>query len=460
MSRRSNAFAVAVLDLPSWADYTALPPGTFREFTLNSPADVGMQRAALSNWTGGTFVPDYGARGAACYHGGGEHNTWTDSRADGGLGQQGVFVLDCDTRLYSRKCYPVTNHSGVRMPVPNPASGGPTDNWGAYQDDGSPQSKHTYNCCSYMPAAWGGGSHGSFMRVAHTGGPSTSRYTGVAETIGYSATWRFDLSKSNHSVADPSIHKLTGSSLYNFGGGAGATINDAPTACIDTTREGWWATSRAGHGWGNRMVFTSKTGVISPPIGQDFGTFWSAMHHLADDDIIVRIFDNSYAFGVSPNWVIAVWQTNTANNWVLPPVSRQSITDTFPPVENNIPGYPYVGEMHPRWSTILGCFVGLDCRYPVGGQPTSTIRVWKFTPPPVGQRFTSAWQITWELVTAVAGSPTNVMHMINGENETDGRDGATVNGVWGRLVECPSLRAFVWTRDVNKPGQLVRLRGM
>jgi hypothetical protein len=35
-----------------------------------------------------------------------------------------------------------------------------------------------------------------------------------------------------------------------------------------------------------------------------------------------------------------------------------------------------------------------------------------------------------------------------------------VNDTYGRFIECPSLRAFVWTRDVDKPGQLVRLQGM
>jgi hypothetical protein len=35
-----------------------------------------------------------------------------------------------------------------------------------------------------------------------------------------------------------------------------------------------------------------------------------------------------------------------------------------------------------------------------------------------------------------------------------------MNGTFGRFVECPSLRAFVWTRTVNKVGQLIRLQGM
>jgi hypothetical protein len=452
MSRRSNPFTVAMLDLPSWADYSALPAGTFTEFTLNTPSDVGMQRATLYNWVGGDFVPDFGSRGGVCYHGGGEHSIWTDSSSNG-PGQQGVYVLDCDTRLYARKCYPVTNHSGFTG-----TSGGPTDDWGAYTDDGSPQSKHTYNGTSYMPAAWGGGPQGSFMRVSHAGGISQSRGPDKngAYNPGLAATWRFDLSKSSHSAADPSIFKLTGTQTYNFGFGPAATINDAPIACIDHTRQGWWSTHRGGSGWGERMVFTSKTGVISPPVGVPHGTLWAALHHLADDDILIKMTDDVLVNGTVPEWQIFVWRAGTSEPWVQVSVNRQDIADIFH--QYGIKAYPSIGEMHPRWSSTLDCFVGLDCQYPHGKQPTTTIRIWKIIPPPRGQRVTGTWNITWELVQAKAGTEaTNRMNMINGDVNGDA---ATTNGVFGRFVECPSLRAFVWTRDTNKPGQLVRLKGM
>ena len=286
MSRRSNAFTVAVLDLPSWADYTALPNGRFIEFTLNTPNDVGMQRGNLYNWCGGAFVPDYGARGGVGYVGGGEHSGWIDSSLTG-PGQQGAYMLDCDTRLYSRKCYPQANHTGIL----SDGTGSPaTDDWGAYNDDGSPQAKHTYNCMSYMPAAWGGGASGSLVRVSHTGGISISRgpQAGGAYAPGLAATWRYDLSKSTHTSAAPSTIKLTGSSTYNFGSGPNATVNDASFACIDLVREGWWSTNRPGSGHGERMVFTSKTGVISAPQGQsNLSPAWfAALHHFADDDAI------------------------------------------------------------------------------------------------------------------------------------------------------------------------------
>jgi hypothetical protein len=178
------------------------------------------------------------------------------------------------------------------------------------------------------------------------------------------------------------------------------------------------------------------------------------LHHLADDDIIVRLSDDRLMNGFVPTWQVHVWQAGTSNAWVQVKVERQDIADLN---AFGIKAYPSIGEMHPRWSSLLGCFVGLDPLYPIGKQPTQVIRVWKVIPPPAGQRFGSAWQIVSELVTAVAGLPTNEFNMTNGNVAGDA---GTVNGVYGRFVECPALRAFVWTRDVNKPGQLVRLQGM
>jgi hypothetical protein len=461
MSRRSNLFGVGIVSasLPAWADYTALPVGRFIEFTTNTPDSIGMQSNTITNWACGDFVPDYGVRGAVGYHGGGDRYNWVDSSV-GGNGQSGVYVLDCDTRAYSRKCYPQTAHFGNILG----GGGSPVDAWGAYTDDGSPQSNHTWNCISHMPAAWGGGSNGSLMRVAKTGGQLNS---GLAP--GYSATWKFDLSSATHSAASPSISNLTGTGTYHFGGDPDARISDAPMACIDHTRQGWWATHRnsASNGWGGKMAFTSKTGVISPAVGQAHNFSWSTLHHFADDDIVVCITDTNYDTPAPAEWGIRVWQANTNDAWVQIPsnrFNRQTITDTMSwGGRAGMLAYPYIGEVMPRWSSILGCFVGLDVFYPYGSNAvdgkTTTIRVWKITPPPAGQRFSGTWQATYEYVTAKPGTEaTNFMVHVNG-GATGSDDGVT-NGSWGRFVECPSLRAFVWTRSIYKVGQLVRLQGM
>jgi hypothetical protein len=439
MRRAINPFSVQIVAaLPEWADHTALPPGTFREFTLNVPGDVGMPSAVISNWCGGVFIPELGVRGAAAYHGGGEHSVWTDSSRTG-PGEQGVYLLDCDARVYVRRCYPVAEHRGVVLT----GDGSPTDEWGAYLDDGSPQSKHTYNGIERMPSAWGGGAQGSLVRVGHTGG----LVAGTTDVMGLSATWRFDVSKESHDPGDPSIFKLTGSNTYDFGVGRPATINDAPIACIDHVREGWWSTHRTGSGWGDRMCFTAKDGTIRGPLGRPFGTGWAALHHFAADDVVVRLSDD----GADGSWRADVWRADSDEGWMRAPLERQDIEDTRP--ETGRKNYCEIGYMHPRWSTILGCFVGLDHQYPAHGSgPSSTLRVWKITPPPPGERATGTWTATWELCTAIGDSPTNVLDVWN--------DAGSVNGVFGRFVECPALRAFVWTRRADRPGQMVRLLGM
>jgi hypothetical protein len=476
MSRRSNLFGVGIVSasLPAWADYTALPAGNFIEFTTNTPESAGvlMKASVLANWCGGAFVPDYGVRGAVVYWGGGEHNATVDSRTDGSQGASGAYVLDCDTRTYSRKCYQLDNNTSNRGdPATGTWGGSWTDDYGAYAD-GSPQARHTYGCLSYMPAAWGGGPSGSLMRVGQSGGESATRFDaagGVASAHGYSATWRFDLSKGRHSIADPSIYKITGSQTYDLGNGTPAGVNESAYTCIDHTREGWWWTSRAGNG-GGKMAFTSKTGVISAPQGPAFSTDYMSLHHFADDDIIVRIVDTNYDQGnVVTEWAVYVWQAGTSNAWVSAPISRQTITDVFP-VGGQRAGllkYPYVGENIPKWCSILGCFVMLDTFYPynvgtpnAATQKSTTIRVWKITPPPAGQRFTGTWQFTYEYVTAKPGTEaTNFMHFYNGDTSFTA-DSATINQAYGRLLEVPSLRALVWTRDESKPGQLIRLQGM
>ena len=93
---------------------------------------------------------------------------------------------------------------------------------------------------------------------------------------------------------------------------------------------------------------------------------------------------------------------------------------------------------------MLGCFVMLDTNFDGGVQ----CRVWKLTPPPSGQRLTGEWAWSYEIVTSADGSTIAKT------------DHASVNGAWGRLVECPALRAFVWTRSIDRKGQLIRLAGM
>ena len=387
------------------------PPGTFAEFTLNTPASVGANVAFLANWCGGAFIRDYGARGGAAYHGGGEHYSWPDPG--------GVLMLNCASRRYEMRCVPsVRTHMGVAG-----GKGSPTNEWGAYADDDYPQMKHTYNSLSEMPAAWGGGPSGSLVRVAHTGGvllvPDGKR------THGYSSTYRFDVAKAadGHS-------RLTGERKYDFGSGREATVNDAIGCGMDWLREGWWAFARTGSGHGDRMCFTHKSGRIDNAATPPIPLAWGTLHHFADDDSLVGIA------GGTPNQIV---MSHPGGAWSQVRMEGGADLDLFQKMYSGYVGF--------KWSTLLKCFVGLDFRNQPEGP--SAVRLWKIVPPELAsQRLLTPWRVLSETLASADGSQINLRS-----------DAGSVNGAFGRLVECPSLRAFVWTRGIANKGQLLRAAG-
>lgn len=447
----AQAYA-SVPSLPSWVP----APGTFAEFTLNKPMDVGMQAATINYWCSGAFIADYGPYGAIAYHGGRDHNSVPANA------QQAVYVLDLEARLYERKCYPIESHMQAKLytnsspPPPLTYIGTPSDDWGAYPD-GSSNAQHTYANLCEMPVAWGGGPKGSLVRVAESGGASKSKVdagatdTGAAE--GNSATWRFDLSKAEHTLADPATMRLTGDQLYHFrpdNPNIVACVTDAITACIDRTREGWWAFQRTmGTPLLRGLSFTSKTGVVTNFAARPvlFG-FWSKMHHFADDDLLCVLSDE-ISWDVWRFGTVKLLNLNSADDWVtiiptLPDDVSVNWTKWGTPPDHLSCGYG-----GPTWCQDLdgGCFVMLDFKNPSGIQ--SQLRVWKLTPPPPGQRFTGTWAWTVETVTSSDGSTVNVRV-----------DVGSSNGALGRLIECPALRSLVWTRSHGQKGQLIRLQGM
>jgi len=420
--RRSPPIPPAPLRLP----FRIPDPGTFAEFTRNRPADVGMGPGTLANWCGGTFISSYGLRGGVAYHGGREHSQITTNS------QQAVYVLDCNSGLYVRRCFPTqTNTQGLFTGTPLAYSGTPTDQWGAYTD-GSAGAMHTYAGLCEMPAAWNEGTP-AMVRVFQSAGASAAL---LGES--YAATWRFDLSKANHSLAEPSMTRLTGDQTYHqFANRPAdvAVVSDAPTACIDTIREGWWAFSRTSSG--NRGVsFTHRLGAITNFAAPGLALArWSKMHHFSDDDILCVMCDEP-AFGVTRFGVVKLLAMDQ-----LPGGSWITVLPTLPPSPSPLISCGYGG---PQWSSMLGCFVMLDTNFDGGAQ----CRVWKLIPPPPGQRLTGEWAWSHEIVTSADGSTIAKT------------DHASVNGAWGRLVECPALRAFVWTRSIDRKGQLIRLAGM
>jgi len=451
----SKPFTIQVVtrsSLPSWVPQ----PGRFAEFTLNTMNDarpVNYTDSILANWCGAAYIRDYSANGGIAYHGGGEHSNWPD--------RGGVVVLDLSTRRYEWVCAPAnTSHVGAA----SAGVGSPVGGYGEYLDDGSPQSKHTYNGLCEMPAAWGGGPRGSLIRAPHTGGltnaaPPFGSTSDPFTTQGYAGTWRFDLSKGSHSVRNPAIFNMTAGQYFNHDPGTPgykSVANSGVGSCMDEIRQGFW-TGEAfpnGSGW----CFVTKAGIIyrtlspgTPPGGLGRGFFQP--YHFADTDELICFTDwNGPRIYVgkpvgNPPTGFSSW-ANAAIRF-----SPSSIENEF-----NCVAFDYHG---PKWSSILGCFV---CIQPYNSNPPPTgiglaqpsltvVSVFKITPPPAGQRQTGTWVITKESLTSADGS---VMRLDSARNP----DSANQNGSYGKLLEAPRLRSLVWTRNASDKGQLLRLTGM
>ena len=406
--RRSDA-------LPSFVP----PPGTFAEFTLNVPADVrpptlpdvrDIQRI-LANWNSAAMISDYSARGGIAYHGGGEHGV-------GATDSCGVLVLNLETRLYEFRCRATQRYV---QSAGKTDDAHPTNEFGEHAD-GSPGAPHTYNQACEFPAAWGGGPRGSYLRCGGTAGSSTTPPASNA----YNCAHKFDLS---HDVRGTS--RLTGSLRYGLSVDWGGNYAGA---CIDRKREGWWA--KMGSHAPTSLAFISKKGEVtySP---NAFSMIYPYLHHFSNDGQDVLLF--LYVFSLT-NYMSLI---DLAAGWS--PVTR---LPTGTPPAQGPPGRPtatYASNIGPRWSTIMNCFVGLD--YSVA-TPTLCF----LTPSNPADIMDSTWAWTTETVTSHDGSA-----LVPNNRVSDPGSG---NGVWGKLIECPSLRSLVWTRSAIAKGQLIRPRGM
>jgi hypothetical protein len=247
-----------------------------------------------------------------------------------------------------------------------------------------------------------------------------------SRTHGYSSTIRFDLSKTadGHS-------RLTGTRKYNVGRREGATSNDTIGCGMDFLREGWWASARTGSGHGDQLCFTHRSGEITNKATPPIGLAWCTLHHFGDDDSLVAIS------GGAPNRIVISHpgQTWSGCNAREPrPTWRCSPSNTG-------------GSIGFKWSTIIGCFVGMDINQQPDGD-TAKVRLWKITPPSRALRFTALGTVASEVIASADGSRIDLR-----------KDAASMNGSFGKLVECPSLRCFVWSRSVDKKGMLLRPKG-
>jgi hypothetical protein len=443
MSRRSNLFGVGILDLPSWADYTTLPNGTFREFTLNRPIDTvnptGVTDDYISdffgNWCGGAFLRDYSAYGGVGYHGGGRHG--------GTPNNTGVMMLNLATRQYEWVCKSVLFHNQATQGA-GVGEAYPTDDFGYYVDDGTAQSPHTYNAMCEMPAAWGGGPKGSLIRAGNTAGDSTSLTIAMGSAQdGYGSIGRFDVSQEfgGHSRLSGAIEHRPGIPQQgNYFG-----------ACTDHTRQGWFnGVMGAGGGSGDTM-FVHRTGAITRYAGlSNSNRYDGIFHHFGEQgqDVLLRCTDFD-----STSFIHIADMSLATPTWINKSGTVTNVQNIYPYGGSGPATIESLGVAGIRWSTILNCFVWIDSVNTINGG--LSVRVCRLTPSNPADILGSTWDAQNEILTSMDGS-----RIRNGDGLGGTPDEGSVNGAWGRLLEAPALRALVWSRGASQYGQLIRLQGM
>jgi hypothetical protein len=444
MSRRSNLFGVGIVSasLPAWADLTALPNGTFREFTLNRPIDTTNPSGVtddyipdfFANWCGGAFLRDYSIYGGVGYHGGGRHG--------GTPNNPGVMMLNLSTRQYEWVCKTnfhnqPTQGLGVTEPYP-------TDDFGYYVDDGTAPSPHTYNAICEWPASWGGGTKGSLVRGGNTAGDSTSLTISMGSAQdGYGSIGRFDVSQEfgGHSRISGVIEHRPGIPQQgNYFG-----------ACTDHTREGWFTgVMGAGGGFGDTM-FVSKTGVITRYSGLSNGSRQEGIfYHFGEQgqDVLLRCSDFN-----SDSWLHVADMSLATPTWIDKTSTVTNAANIVPVGAQGPASYESIGSSGIRWSTLLNCFVWFDHKTTIN--TGLSVRIGKLIPSNPSNILGSTWSVQIETVVSQDGSRIRNLDGLGGTV-----DDSSSTPAYGRLLEAPALRALVWSRGASQYGQLIRLQGM
>jgi hypothetical protein len=205
-------------------------------------------------------------------------------------------------------------------------------------------------------------------------------------------------------------------------------------ACIDMKRQGWWA--KMGSASATPLAFISKTGAVAYSPNK-YSLIYPHLHHFSNDGQDVLFFLHVYNLS---NYMMLL---DLSKGWSL--VSRVPVGQPPALSPAKKPNSTYVANIGPRWSTIMQCFVALD--YSVS-EPTLHF----LKPSNPANIMSSTWAWTQETVSSHDGS-----ELV--PNDPVSNYGSS-NGVWGKLIECPSLRSLVWTRNANDKGQLIRPRGM
>lgn len=257
---------------------------------------------------------------------------------------------------------------------------------------------HTYDGLIYQSTANGGGPDGSLIRNCMPGSAIT--YARVVH--------QFDLS----SAIDIPVRVLADNTV----------ASSYPQSALDEARGGYWIAGATGFG-GVKFVKFSDWSVTQH--AAEYGTYGDNSMVLCKDgtrEYIVCMGRNGSG-GVNFGVFVCPLSAGVPTNFT------QIYPTGTPPVDKRCGG---------QWSEILKCIVS----YEADGSYTLHKLV-----PPSGSLTSGEW--VWESV---------VMTAVDGAVPSDTT--TTANGAWGRMIEIPSAKTFLWADGVGKPVQSWTLPGM
>lgn len=279
-----------------------------------------------------------------------------------------------------------------------------TANYNAYGESilsatlGHTYPPHTYNGLIYQSTAHGGGTKGSLIRNFFAG----STYN--------NAVHQFDLS----STVNPPTRKVDAMQIST------QTGSTYPMAAIDEGRGGYWVMNGGGFG-PVRFVKFSDWSVSTAYSGVEYdgGANQTLVYCPPPYDCLV---------GFGKNGPTPLVYVSTFVGDVPQPMVHVTTSGTEP-------SDPRAGG---NWSTLLQCIVAYES--------AGSFNVHKLTPP-VGSLTAGTWVWSHETLAGVSGA-------------TPCRNATEDNGAWGRMIEVPSAKCFIWCDSVLGNVQAWRLTGM
>ena len=263
---------------------------------------------------------------------------------------------------------------------------------------GHPYPPHTYDGLIYQSPALGGPSPaGALLRVSSAGSPFGT------------PIHQFNLNSATSAPARV-VNSMGGTSY--------------PAAALDEGRGGLWYLSANGNG---PLKFVNlSTWAVTTIAGVDYNEYGN--HSLI---YLPAPYDCLLGMGSSGSGGVNLGMYVSRIVAGVPQAFVQVAFSGTPPADRRCGGV---------WSTLLSKVVS----YQAAGSTT----VHKCTPPGTGAALTSGtWAWSSETLSGVAGA-------------TPSRNTTTDNGSWGRFIEAPDLRCFIWCDSVTGPVQAWRLMGM